>query len=64
MSTKKRTCRIVNFAVLVNHRLKLKESKKRDKYLELTGELKKKTMNKKMTVIPIIIGALGNDNKK
>ena len=29
---KKRTCRIVNFAVPADHRLKLKESEKRNKY--------------------------------
>ena len=32
---------IVEFAVLVDHRVKLKESKKRDKYLDLARELKK-----------------------
>ena len=38
---KKRTCRIVNFAVLADHRVKLKERKKKDKYLDFTRELKK-----------------------
>ena len=38
---KKRTCRIVDFAVLADHRVKLKESEKKDKYLDLTKELKK-----------------------
>ena len=39
---KKRTCRIVYFVVLANHRIKLKESKKkRDKYLDLARELEK-----------------------
>ena len=37
---KKRICRIVDFAVPVDHRIKLKESEKRDKYLDLTRELK------------------------
>ena len=41
----KRTCRIVDFAVPTDHRVKLKESKKRDKYLDLARQLKKtKTM--------------------
>ena len=31
---KKRTCIIVDFAVLADHRVKLKESEKKDKYLE------------------------------
>ena len=44
---KKRTCRIVDFAVAAVHWVKLKESGKRDKYLDLARELKK------VTVIPI-----------
>ena len=31
---KKRTCKIVDFAVLADHRVKLKESEKKDKYLD------------------------------
>ena len=38
---KKRTCRIVDFAVPAGHRVKLKENKKKDKYLDLARELKK-----------------------
>ena len=38
---KKRTCQIVNFAIPTDHRVKLKESEKRDKYLDLARELKK-----------------------
>ena len=34
-----RTCRIVDLAVLAVHRVKLKESEKRDKYLYLAWEL-------------------------
>ena len=34
----------MNFAVPADHRLKLKESEKKDKYLDLARELKKKTM--------------------
>ena len=37
---KKRTCQIVDFAVPADHRVKLKESEKNDKYLELARELK------------------------
>ena len=32
--------KIVNFAVLANHRVKWKESEKRDKFLDLATELK------------------------
>ena len=31
---KKRTCRIVDFTILADHRVKIKESEKRDKYLD------------------------------
>ena len=36
-----RTCRLVDFVVLVKQRVKIKESKKIDKYLDLARELKK-----------------------
>ena len=39
-SQKKKTCRIVNFAVLADNRVKLKESVKRDNYLDHARELK------------------------
>ena len=35
---KKRNFRIVDFAVPADHRVKINESEKRDKYLELTKE--------------------------
>ena len=38
---KQRTCKIVDFTVPADHRVKLKESEKKDKYLDLTRELKK-----------------------
>ena len=38
---KRRTCKIVNFVVLADHRIKLKEYEKKDKYLDLARELKK-----------------------
>ena len=37
---KKRTFKIVDFAVPADHRIKLKECKKKDKYLDLARELK------------------------
>ena len=39
-------------------RVKLKESEKKDKYLDLARELKK-LWNMKVTFIPIVIGVLG-----
>ena len=38
---KKSSCYIADFAVPVDHRVKIKESEKRDKYLDLVRELKK-----------------------
>ena len=37
---KQSTCRIVDFTVTADHRVKLKESEKKDKYLDLARELK------------------------
>ena len=55
---KKRTCQIGNFAVPTDHKIRLKESEKRDKYIDLARELKK-TMNIKVAVMPVVIGAHG-----
>ena len=38
---KMRICKIVDFAVTADHRIKLKECEKKDKYLDLARELKK-----------------------
>ena len=54
----KKICKIVDFAVLADHRIKLKECEKRDKYLDLARELEK-LWNMKVTIIPIVIGAFG-----
>ena len=51
-----RICKIVDFAVPVDHRIKLKECEKKDKYLDLARELKK-LWNMKVTIITIVIGA-------
>ena len=55
---KKKTCKIADFSVPADHRIKLKECEKRDKYLDLARELKK-LWNMKVTIIPIVIGAKG-----
>ena len=54
---KKKGCwKIVNFAVPADHRIKLKEREKKNKYLELASELKKnKRWNMNVTIIPIVI---------
>ena len=38
---KKRICKIVDIAVPADHRIKLKECEKKDKYLDIARELKK-----------------------
>ena len=53
---KKRTCKIVDYAVLADHRIKLKEREKKNKYFDLAWELKK-LWNTKVTIIPVEIGA-------
>ena len=45
-----------------DHRVKLKEGEKKDKYMGLARELRK-LKNMKVTVIPIVIGVLGTVTK-
>ena len=59
---KKRTCKIFDFAVPADHRIKLKECEKKDKYLDFAKDLKKK-WNMEVTIIPIVIGAFGTVTK-
>ena len=59
---KKRVCKIVDFAVTADHRINLKECAKKDKYLNLARELKK-LWNMKVTIVPIVVGALGTITK-
>ena len=58
----KRTCKIVPFAVPADHRIKQKESEKKDKNLNLERELKK-LWNMKVAIILIVIGAFGTVTK-
>ena len=59
---KKRICKIVDFTVPTDYRIKLKENEKKDKYLDLFRELKN-LWNMKATIIPIVIGAFGKVTK-
>ena len=55
---------MVDSGVPPDHKVKLKEIKKRHKYLDLARELKKnKLWNMKVSVISIVIGALGTFTK-
>ena len=52
----------MDFAAAADHRVKLKEREKKNKHLDLARELKK-LKNMKVTVIPIVIGALNTFTK-
>ena len=45
----------MDFTVLADYRVKIKESKKLEKYQDLARELKK-LLNLNLTVIPIVVG--------
>ena len=62
INKRKRICKIVDFAVPADHRINLKESEKKDKYLDLARELKK-LWNMKVTIVPIVISSLGTVTK-
>ena len=53
----------MDFAVPADHRINLKEWEKKDKYLDLARELKK-LWNMKITIVPLVIGALGTITKR
>ena len=52
----------MDFVLLADHKVKLKENEKRDKYLDLARELKK-VWHMKVMVLPIVIGALATVTK-
>ena len=62
INKKKRICKIVDFAVPADHRINLKESENKDKYLDFARKLKK-LWNMKVMIVPIVIGALGTITK-
>ena len=49
----------MDFAIPAVHRINLKECEKKEKYLDLAREL----WNIKVTIVPIVIGALGTITK-
>ena len=59
---KKRICKIVDFAVPADHRIKLKECEKKDKYVDLARELKK-LWDVKVMIVPIVSGAFSTMTK-
>ena len=59
---KMKICKIVDFAVPTNYRIKLKECEKKDNYLDIARELRK-LWNMKVTIILIVIGAFSTVTK-
>ena len=62
INKRKSICKIVHFAVPADHRINPKENEKKDKYLDLARELKK-LWNMNVTIVPIVIAALGTVTK-
>ena len=60
---KKRTCKIVDFAVPADHSIKLKEREMKDKYLDLTRELKKNYGIWRWRLYQSLLGAFGTITK-
>ena len=56
------SAKIVDFALPADHIINLKECEKKAKYLDLVRELKK-LWNMKVTIVPIVSGALGTITK-
>ena len=54
----------MDFNVLFDNRVNVKESKKRDKYQDNPKELKKKLWNMKVTVLSIVIGTFDTVTKE
>ena len=62
INKKKGIWKIVDFAVPDDHRIKPKNGEKKDKCLDLAMELKK-LWNMRVTIVPIVIGAIGTVTK-
>ena len=60
---RRRNCPIVNFNIPAKYRVNFKESKKRHKYLDQAREVID-PQKKKVTVIPVVISALGTATKE
>ena len=58
-NNKKKNCKIVDFAVPADNRIKLKECEMKDKYFDLARESKKKTWRWQLSYLPTPL--LGQD---
>ena len=57
-------CRIVEYAILADHRIKIKESEKREREVLRPCQRTKKHKKMKLTVIRIVISALRKDRER
>ena len=57
-----RIWKIVDFVVPANHRINVKECEKKDNNFDLASKLKTRE-NNEVTIMPIVIGALGTITK-
>ena len=62
INKKLKICKNFDFAVLADHRINLKESEKKDNYLDIAREIKK-LWNTKVMIVPIVIGTFGTVTK-
>ena len=53
----------MDFSVQADHRIKLKENEKKDKYLNIAREFKK-LRDMKLTIVPLAIGDFGAVTKE
>ena len=53
----------MDFAVSADHRVKIKENEKRDKFLDLAQKNYRRLWKLGVTVTPIVIGTLGTVHK-
>ena len=61
-NNQQKLAKLLTLLVPADHRIKRKESEKKDKYLDLARELKKQ-WNLKVTIVPIVIGAFDTITK-
>ena len=60
---KRRTCKIIDFAVSGDSRIEEKEKEKMEKYQDLRGELQK-IWNVRLKIIPLVVDSLGAISKQ
>ena len=59
---KKITCHLADFTITANHKMKIKESEKLNKYMDFSRE-HIKLLNMKVTLTSVVIGIFGTGSK-